>query len=131
MHKGLIRDETAVRRARHAVTEEARTIEAARALEADDLAEFGRLMVQSHESLRDDFEASCYESDVMVAAAISSGALGSRQTGGGFGGCAVNLIKADSLDDFIARVGREYTEKTGLIPEFYTAQAGDGAREIV
>ncbi len=119
------------RRARHAVYENARTEEAFRALAHGDLAEFGRLMNASHVSLRDDFEVSCPETDALAEIAWSCpGVLGSRMTGGGFGGCTVSIVDADAVERFKTVITEEYRRRTGLDAEIYAASAGDGAREI-
>ena len=130
--KGAIRREEALKRARHAVTEEARTVQAVDCLQRGDLAAFGRLMNGSHESLKNDFEVSCAELDVLAETAQTlPGVLGARMTGGGFGGCTVNIVEEDSVPAFIETLGRIYTEKTGLTASFYTAAAGDGAHECI
>jgi galactokinase len=119
------------RRCRHVITENTRVLEAAGALRGDNLARFGELMAQSHISLRDDYEVSCTELDLMVELANNCrGVYGARMTGGGFGGCTVNLVKADAVQDFKAIVAIEYKKRTGLQPEIYTCTAADGAREI-
>ena len=128
--KSAIEDDTKEKRAKHAVYENQRTIEAVKALKAGDLAKFGQLMNQSHISLRDDYQVSCKEVDILVDLAWGvSGVLGSRITGGGFGGCTVSIVKNSSVDQFIQVVGEGYKEKTGIEPEFYVVQIGDGARK--
>ena len=124
--------ESVRRRCRHVVTENARTLAAADALKADRLAEMGRLMYESHESLRRDYEVSCRELDALVEIAASRAdiTLGARMTGGGFGGCTVNLVRRDALDEFKAFVTREYACRTGHEPIIYISEAGDGAQEI-
>lgn len=115
-------------RAKHAVYENQRTIKAVETLKNNNIEEFGKLMNQSHISLRDDFEVSCKEIDILVDLAWSIlGVLGSRITGGGFGGCTVSIVKNDSVDEFIDKVGKGYKEKTGITAEFYIAEIGDGA----
>ena len=129
--KGVIRDDACLRRARHAVTEEARTVEAVRLLDAGDLAGFGKLMNGSHVSLRDDFETSCFETDVLAEEAWAiPGVIGARITGGGFGGCTVNIVEDSAVDRFIETVGKHYTERTGLTASFYVVSVGGGPREI-
>ena len=119
------------KRAKHAVYENNRTIEAVKALADGDVKHFGELMNQSHVSLRDDYEVSCEEIDVLVDSAWKQpGVLGSRITGGGFGGCTVSIVKNECIDAFIENVGREYTEKTGKIAEFYVVEIGDGPYEL-
>ena len=115
-------------RAKHAVYENQRTIKAVETLKNNNIEEFGKLMNQSHISLRDDFEVSCKEIDILVDLAwVIPGVLGSRITGGGFGGCTVSIVKNDSVDEFIDKVGKGYKEKTGITAEFYIAEIGDGA----
>ncbi|AUI38131.1 galactokinase [[Bacillus] caldolyticus] len=119
------------KRARHAVTENERTLEAARALERGDLIRFGELMKQSHLSLRNDYEVTGVELDTLVEAAWShEGTVGARMTGAGFGGCTVNIVKKACVQDFIERVGNAYAEKIGYEASFYVVEVGDGAREL-
>lgn len=119
------------RRARHIVTENARVVSSVEALKNGDLAAFGQLMDQSHTSMRDDFEISCSELDLMVDLARASGqVLGSRMTGGGFGGCTINLMKAGDHNDFIKKLTEQYENETGIVPEIYSCQIGDGIREV-
>ncbi len=118
-------------RAKHAVYENQRTIQAVEALKTGDLALFGKLMNESHVSLRDDYAVSCEEMDVLAEEAWKiEGCLGSRMTGGGFGGCTVSLVKEEAIDTFIAEVGAAYTARTGLKADFYVVDIGDGARRI-
>jgi galactokinase len=118
-------------RCRHVVTENARTLRAADALEAGDFALMGELMFQSHESLRNDYEVSCMELDALVEIASSiEGVRGARMTGGGFGGSTVNLVERVALEKFQEKVTDEYNKATGLIPTIYISEPGDGAREI-
>lgn len=120
------------KRVLHVVRENLRTKEAATLLSKGDLKEFGLLMQQSHESLRDLYEVSCLELDTLVAAALKhEGTIGSRMTGAGFGGCTVNIVRKAFVKDFIDNVGKEYKEKIGYMPSFYTATIGDGARELI
>jgi galactokinase len=119
------------RRARHVVSENTRVGEFSKALQDDNRESLGRLMAESHRSLRDDFEVSCRELDVMVEAANQvDGVIGARMTGGGFGGCTVNLVREDAVDRFREHVAREYVRQTGKKPEIYVTTAGDGAAEI-
>jgi galactokinase len=116
------------RRARHVVTENARTLLAARSLEAGDLPVVGRSMAASHASLRDDFEVSRHELDVIVAIAQKhDGCYGARMTGAGFGGCAVALVRSATVDAFTRTVAREYEKRTGLQPSAYVCAASEGA----
>ena len=130
-HKSLIKDEIQLQRAKHAVYENQRTIDAVTALKAGDIESFGKLMNQSHISLRDDYDVSCEEIDILVDLAWKiPGVLGSRITGGGFGGCTVSIVKNNSIDQFIKSVGDTYKEKTGHTAEFYVVDIGDGARSL-
>ncbi len=119
------------KRCRHVVSENARTLEAAEALRRHDLVRFGRLMAESHASLRDDFEVSCRELDVMVDLANEvDGVFGARMTGGGFGGCTVNLVKSESVEAFKAKIESGYERAMGQRPEVYVCQASDGVRRV-
>ena len=119
------------RRCRHVVNENLRVMRAADAFEKSDLELVGRLMADSHASLRDDFEVSCRELDVMVDLARDiEGAYGARMTGGGFGGCTVNLVREDKVADFQRQVGAEYEQRTGNVAEIYVSAAADGASRI-
>lgn len=130
-HKDAIKDEICRKRAKHAVYENQRTIRAVKALKENDIAEFGRLMNQSHISLRDDYEVSCEEIDILVDLAWKiDGVIGSRITGGGFGGCTVSIVKNDAVDTFIDQVGNGYKAKTKHEAEFYVVEIGDGARAL-
>jgi galactokinase len=129
--KDAITDETAHRRARHVVGEVQRTKDAVEALKNGDIVKFGQLMNQSHVSLRDDYEVTGPQLDALAEAAWKiDGVLGSRMTGGGFGGCTVSLVREDAIPAFIEKVGAEYTEKTGLTADFYIAEIGDGAHRV-
>jgi galactokinase len=120
------------RRARHVVTENARTEDAAAALREGDLARFGRRMAESHASLRDDYEVSCKELDLMASIAASlPGVVGARLTGGGFGGCVVSLVHARHAEEFHARVADEYARQTGRLPQILVFEAGAGAGEVI
>ena len=128
---GTIADPVCRRRARHAVYENARTVAAFRALKRNDLAAFGRLMNESHHSLRDDYEVSCPEIDLLTEIAWACpGVLGSRITGGGFGGCAVSIVRDECAELFRETIKKQYASKTGLQAQIYTVSAGDGAREL-
>lgn len=129
--KHYITDEVELRRAKHAVYENQRTLKAIEALRNDDLVEFGHLMDQSGDSLRYDFEVTCKELDVLVDLARKQpGVIGSRMTGGGFGGCTVNLVREDCVDSFIKEVGEAYQKEIGYAASFYIADAGDGVKSI-
>jgi len=120
------------RRCRHVVTENARTLSAADALRDGDIARVGVLMGASHASLRDDYEVSTPELDALVDVATEMEAtIGARMTGGGFGGCTVNLVRADAVESFAAHVRVRYHAHTGRMPEIYTCAAADGVREDV
>jgi galactokinase len=119
------------RRCRHAITENERTLAATRALEAGDAIEMGRLMLESHRSLREDYEVSCRELDLLVDGALTvPGVYGARMTGGGFGGCTVSLVARESLGRFQESVASEYADHTGLSTTIFAAEASDGASEI-
>lgn len=131
-NKSVIKDAERQKRARHAVAENQRTIKAVAALKNNDLKQFGELMNQSHISLRDDYKVSCEEIDVLVDEAWKiDGVIGSRITGGGFGGCTVSIVKNESVDEFMDKVGKAYKEKTGIDAEFYVVDIGEGARRTV
>jgi galactokinase len=126
-----IPNETVRRRANHVVSEIERVKTAVAALKAGELLEFGKLMNASHDSLRDDYEVTGVELDTLVEEARKiKGVIGSRMTGAGFGGCTVTLIHKDSLDKFYKEVAENYTKRTGLKADFYTAEIGDGVKEI-
>jgi galactokinase len=121
-------DELLFRRARHIVTENQRVLEAVKVLESGDIESFGELMNASHLSLRDDYEVSSKELDVLVELAWKlPGVLGARMTGAGFGGCTVNLVRSEAAEAFAAAVQKGYQEALGLKAEVYTCQASDGA----
>lgn len=130
-HKAAITDPICQKRAKHAVYENQRTIRAVAALKANDIEEFGRLMNASHVSLRDDYEVSCPEVDVLAEEAWKiPGVLGSRITGGGFGGCTVSIVKNEAVDSFIETLGKVYKDKVGHEAEFYVVDIGDGPRKL-
>ncbi|HIZ53991.1 MAG TPA: galactokinase [Candidatus Enterococcus avicola] len=127
----LIGDETLIRRAKHAVTENQRTLKAKKALQAGDLSEFGLLLNASHASLKDDYEVTGIELDTLVAAAQAHpSVLGARMTGAGFGGCAIALVNANDWDNFVEAVSKEYLEKIGYATDIYQASIDDGARKL-
>ena len=129
--EGAITDPIAKKRARHVVGEVARTAAAVEALKKGEIAYFGELMTASHVSLRDDYEVTGKELDTLAETAWQvEGVLGSRMTGGGFGGCTVSLVKDEAIEDFKAFVGKEYEEKTGLKADFYVAEIGDGVMRL-
>lgn len=120
------------RRARHVVTENQRTVQAAEALQRSDAGELGRLMTQSHKSLRDDFEVSCPELDIMFELAQNhKGVYGARMMGGGFGGCTINLVELESLDSFIDHINANYKQATGLVPDVNVVRTDNGVSELI
>lgn len=129
--KEVITDPVEQKRAKHAVYENQRTIEAVSALKAGNIERFGELMNQSHISLRDNYAVSCEEIDILVDLAWQiPGVVGSRITGGGFGGCTVSIVKNDAVDTFINTIGPAYKEKVGHEAEFYTVDIGSGAQKL-
>ena len=119
--------ETILRRCRHVIQENIRVLEAAAALEQEDLETFGELMGQSHGSLRDDFEVRCRELDLMVELAMQAeGVYGARMMGGGFGGCTINLVRSDYVQSFELTVSEGYEQSTGVKPDVYVCTAADG-----
>lgn len=130
-YRSAIKSEVRQRRAKHAVYENQRTIKAVDALKAGDIEEFGKLMIASHDSLRDDYEVTGKELDTLVASALKQdGVIGSRMTGAGFGGCTVSIVKNDNIDAFIENVGKEYKDTIGYAADFYVVEVGDGAGTI-
>ena len=130
-YKAAIKDDVRVRRAKHAVYENQRTVRAVEALKKNDLTLFGRLMNESHVSLRDDYQVSCDEIDVLVAEAWKvPGVIGSRITGGGFGGCTVSIVKEEAVEAFREKVGAAYRERVGKEADFYVVEIGDGPSKL-
>ncbi|MBD5529005.1 MAG: galactokinase [Lachnospiraceae bacterium] len=126
-HRGSIDSEVRQRRAKHAVYENRRTIQAVQALKSNDVTAFGQLMNASHVSLRDDYEVTGVELDTLVEEAWKvEGVIGSRMTGAGFGGCTVSIVKEEAIDDFITRVGAAYQDRIGYAADFYVVEIGDG-----
>jgi len=120
------------KRARHIITENQRVLDAVNFLQNNNLAEFGRLMNESHESLRTDYEVSSEELDLMVKIVRQQkGVLGARMTGGGFGGCTVNLLDGDASESFVEKVSAEYQKITGILAEIYVCNVADGVSEII
>ena len=123
--------ETQYIRARHVITEDDRTVEAAAACKANDWVKMGELMYQSHASMRDDFQITCSELDTLVdlaaAKGVDGGVYGARMTGGGFGGCAVALVKTDCVEDLMAYFDKEYEAKTGIKPFIFVSRPGNGS----
>ena len=127
----LIKNEINRKRAKHAVYENQRTIKAQKELMEGNLKEFGRLMNESHVSLRDNYEVTGIELDTMVEITWNQeGVIGSRMTGAGFGGCTISIVKKDAVDKFIENVGKEYKEKVGLDADFYVVNISDGAKKL-
>ena len=126
-----IPDEVVRRRAKHVITENARTLDAINALEKNDIETFGRLMNESHDSLCTDYEVTGVELDTLVYEGRRlPGVTGTRMTGAGFGGCTVSIVEGDHAGSFMEKLGAVYTEKTGLRADFYLPGIGDGARRI-
>ena len=130
-HKDAITDEVHRRRAKHAVYENQRTIQAVEALKANDIKRFGQLMNASHVSLRDDYEVTGKELDTLVEEAWKvDGVIGSRMTGAGFGGCTVSIVEDRAIDTFIVQVGAAYESRIGYAADFYVVESGDGPRRL-
>lgn len=130
-YEAKIENESVRRRARHVVTEIQRTRAAVDCLKDRDIIEFGKLMNSSHNSLKYNYEVTGFELDTLVEEAMKiDGVIGSRMTGGGFGGCTVSLVKSGVIDIFIKEVGSKYFAKTGLTPQFYVAEISDGAKRL-
>jgi galactokinase len=124
--------EVIYRRCRHVISENARVLESGEALQRDDLNSFGQLMNESHRSLRDDYEVSCAELELMVDLARKvKGVYGSRMTGGGFGGCTVNLVAAEQVEEFKSLIAEGYEKATNLVPDIYVCDPADGAGEVI
>lgn len=130
-NKDAIKSEVRQKRAKHAVYENQRAIKAVEALKNNNIELFGQLMNASHKSLRDDYEVSCEEIDILVELAQAMpGVIGSRITGGGFGGCTVSIVKNEAVEYFVEEIGKAYVEKVGHEAEFYVVDIGDGAGVI-
>ncbi len=130
-HKDVLTDPDMQKKAKHAVYENQRTIEAVKALKAGDIQHFGELMRQSHESLRDDYDVTGVELDTLAEEAWKiPGVIGSRMTGGGFGGCTVSIVKDEAIDEFKKTVGENYKKKIGYDATFYTVEIGGGPEVI-
>ena len=129
--ESAITDKVALMRATHVVGECQRTIDAVAALKAGDLTKFGQLMNASHVSLRDNYEVTGLHLDTLAEEAWKiDGVIGSRMTGGGFGGCTVSLVRDEAIPTFIEKVGAAYFEKTGIKADFYIAEIGDGVHAL-
>jgi galactokinase len=130
-HKDLIPDATVLKRAMHVVSENHRVLASVKALMNGDLVLFGKLMDESHDSLRDDYEVTGFELDTLVETMQKQdGVLGARMTGAGFGGCTVAFVKDENLDNFMQEVSKEYLAKTGLKADFYLPEISDGVRQM-
>lgn len=130
-YKDSIKDDVCQKRAKHAVYENERTIKAVEALKNNDVTTFGKLMNESHISLRDDYEVTGIELDTLVEEAWKiDGVIGSRMTGAGFGGCTVSIVKDDAVDTFIEKVGEAYKAKIGYAADFYVVEIGDGPSRL-
>ena len=126
-----IKDPVIRKRARHVISENGRVTEAVRVLKENNLERFGELMNQSHDSLRDDYEVTGNELDTLVYEGRKlRGVIGTRMTGAGFGGCTVSIVKKADSSDFMTALSAVYQKKTGLVPEFYQPEIGDGAKRI-
>ncbi len=129
--KHEIKDEVIRKRAEHVIAEDDRVLKSVEALQNDNIALFGEYMIASHHSLRDLYEVTGMELDVLVEEALKiEGVAGSRMTGAGFGGCTVSIVREDAVERFIERVGKGYQTRTGLSPSFYISEVGDGGREL-
>ena len=130
--KNVITDTIVRKRAKHAVYENQRTLKAVKALENNNLLLFGKLMSESHISLRDDYEVTGKELDTLVSLAWEMpGVIGARMTGAGFGGCTVSIVKEENVQNFIDTITKKYTEIIGYAPDFYVATISDGARKLL
>ena len=126
-NKYFIKDEVRRKRAKHAVYENRRTIKAVEALKEKNIGLLGKLMIESHNSLRDDYEVTGLHLDTLVEETLKQdGVIGARMTGAGFGGCAVSIVKNDKVNSLIENVSKTYEEKTGIKPEFYVVEIGEG-----
>ncbi len=131
-YKHSIKSEVNLKRAKHVISENDRTLRAYKELDDGNLEAFGKLMIESHESLKNDFEVTGIELDTLVELALDiDGVLGSRMTGAGFGGCTVSLVREDMVEEFVKRIYKMYKEKIGFAADFYIVSVGDGARQIL
>lgn len=130
-HKATISNPVVRKRVEHVIAEDDRVLRSVEALQNNDLEEFGKLLIASHNSLRDLYEVTGVELDTLAEEAIKvEGCIGARMTGAGFGGCAVSIVREDAVERFTQQVGKVYTEKIGYAPSFYISDIGDGGREI-
>jgi len=131
VYKNKIQNDIIRKRVEHVIYENSRVLKSFDALQRNDLTGFGKLLSEAHASIRDLCEVTGPELDTMVEEALRiDGVIGARMTGAGFGGCTVNIVREESIENFIKTVGENYTKKTGITPEFYISEIGDGAREI-
>jgi galactokinase len=126
-----VTDPVVRRRAKHVITENGRVLEAVKVLKNNDIARFGELMNQSHDSLKDDYDVTGKELDTLVYEGRKlAGVVGTRMTGAGFGGCTVSIVKKENAGAFMEKLAEAYTQKTGLVPDFYLPEVGDGAKKL-
>ena len=131
-HKDLIKSPVRVRRARHAVYENRRTVKAVELLKAGDVEAFGKLMNESHLSTKDDYEVTGIELDTLAEESWKiEGCVGARMTGAGFGGCAVAIVRDEAVDYYIETVGKKYREKIGYAADFYVVEIGEGTHDLL
>lgn len=128
--KTILSNELLYRRVKHTITEQQRTLDAMITMKERDALAFGKLLDQSHHSLKNDYEVTGFNLDTLVEAAKKHGAIGTRVTGAGFGGCAIALVKNECVDDFLINVKKDYIEKTNIIPDFYQVTFEDGVHQI-
>lgn len=125
-------NEIILKRARHVITEQKRTLDTIEAMKSGNIYELGRLLNQSHYSLRDDYEVSCYELDILQNEALKiDGVAGSRMTGAGFGGCTISIVKEETIENFTITLSKNYFDATGLKADFYVVNSADGACKIL
>jgi galactokinase len=126
-----ISDPVVRKRAKHVISENGRVLEAVKVLKENNIARFGELMNLSHDSLKDDYEVTGNELDALVYEGRKlKGVTGTRMTGAGFGGCTVSIVKKENTEEFISKLSEAYTKKTGLVPDFYKPEIGDGAKRL-
>jgi galactokinase len=127
----FVTDPVVRKRAKHVITENGRVLEAVTVLKNNDISRFGELMNQSHDSLKEDYDVTGNELDTLVYEGRKlNGVIGTRMTGAGFGGCTVSIVKKEDAQEFMEKLARSYTQKTGLIPDFYLPEVGDGAKRL-
>jgi galactokinase len=127
----FVTDPVVRKRAKHVITENGRVLEAVKVLKNNDIARFGELMNQSHDSLKEDYDVTGNELDTLVYEGRKlNGVIGTRMTGAGFGGCTVSIVKKEDAQTFMEKLAQSYTQKTGLVPDFYLPEVGDGAKRL-